>query len=268
MLRPPSGRTLVVRTPLVAGNWKMHGTRASARELVAAIVAASAAGVDVLVAPPAIHVAELAQAFGGQVAFAGQDCSEHVQGAYTGDVSAAMLADAGCRYAIVGHSERRTIHGESDALVARKFTAAQAAGLVPILCLGESLSERDAGDTERVVGRQLDAVLAHAGVAAFARAVVAYEPVWAIGTGRTATAAQAQAAHAFIRGKVAEHDATLARSLRLLYGGSVKPGNALELFSQPDVDGGLIGGASLVAADFLAIVAAARSSGPSSNRSS
>jgi triosephosphate isomerase (TIM) len=249
-----------VRTPLVAGNWKMHGTRASARELVAALAAAPVAGVEVAVMPPAIHVAELAREF-PTVAFGGQDASEHAQGAYTGEVSAAMLADAGCRYAIVGHSERRSLHRESDELVARKFTAVQAAGLVPVLCLGETLAERDAGETERVVARQLDAVLALAGVAAFARAVIAYEPVWAIGTGRTATADQAQAAHGFIRGKVADRDATLARSLRLLYGGSVKPGNALELFSQPDVDGGLIGGASLVAADFLAIVAAARASG-------
>ena len=240
----------------------MHGTRASARELLAAVAAVPAAGVEVAVMPPAIHVAALAQEFASShVAFGGQDCSAHAQGAYTGEVSAAMLADAGCRYAIVGHSERRTLHREDDALVARKFAAAQAAGLVPVLCLGESLAERDAGQTEAVVGRQLEAVLAHAGVAAFARAVVAYEPVWAIGTGRTATAAQAQAAHGFIRGKVAERDARIASSLRLLYGGSVKPGNALELFSQPDVDGGLIGGASLVAADFLAIVAAARTSG-------
>ncbi|HET7843347.1 MAG TPA: triose-phosphate isomerase [Xanthomonadales bacterium] len=251
-----------MRTPLVAGNWKMHGTRTSARELVAAVAATPAGGVEVAVMPPAIHVAALAQEFASaHVAFGGQDCSEHAQGAYTGEVSAAMLADAGCRYAIVGHSERRTLHREDDALVARKFMAAQAAGLVPVLCLGESLAERDAGQTDAVVGRQLEAVLAQAGVAAFARAVVAYEPVWAIGTGRTATAAQAQAAHAFIRGKVAERDARIASSLRLLYGGSVKPGNALELFSQPDVDGGLIGGASLVAADFLAIVAAARTSG-------
>lgn len=254
-----------MRTPLVAGNWKMHGTRASARELVAAIAAALAPGVEVAVMPPAIHVAELAREFAASgIAFGGQDASEHVQGAYTGDVAAAMFADAGCRYALVGHSERRTIHGESDALVARKFAAVQAAGLVPVLCVGESLAERDAGETDAVVGRQLSAVLDHAGVAAFARAVVAYEPVWAIGTGRTATAAQAQAAHAAIRGKVAERDAMISRSLRLLYGGSVKPGNALELFSQPDVDGGLIGGASLVAADFLAIVAAARSSGAAS----
>jgi len=240
----------------------MHGTRATARELVAAVAAAPSEGVEVAVMPPSIHLAELAREFGGgALAFGGQDASEHAQGAFTGEVSAAMLADAGCRYAIVGHSERRSLHREDDASVARKFTAVQAAGLVPILCLGESLAERDAGQTEAIVARQLQAVLTHAGVAAFARAVIAYEPVWAIGTGRTATAAQAQAAHAFIRGKVAEGDATIARSLRLLYGGSVKPGNALELFSQPDVDGGLIGGASLVAADFLAIVTAARASG-------
>jgi triosephosphate isomerase len=169
-----------------------------------------------------------------------------------------MAADCGARYAIVGHSERRQYHAESDALVAAKFMAAQAAGLVPILCVGESLAEREAGDTEAVVGRQLDAVLDAAGVAAFAGAVLAYEPVWAIGTGRTASSEQAQAVHAFLRGKVAARDAIVARSLPVLYGGSVKPSNAAELFSRPDVDGGLVGGASLVAADFLAIASAAR----------
>ena len=173
-----------------------------------------------------------------------------------------MLAEAGCRYAIVGHSERRQLHGEDDAAVAAKLVAVQAAGLVPIACVGETLAEREAGQTEAVLGRQIDALLERAGVAAFERVVVAYEPVWAIGTGRTASAEQARAAHAFLRGKVAGRDARIARLLRLLYGGSVKPGNALELFSQPDVDGGLIGGASLVAADFLEICMAARDARP------
>jgi len=247
---------------LVAGNWKMHGTRASARELVAAIAAAPVAGVELAVMPPYVLLPALAAEFGGgALAFGAQDLSAHAQGAYTGEVSAAMLAECGCRYVLVGHSERRQHHAEGNALVAAKFAAAQAAGLVPVLCVGETLSQRDAGDTEAVVGAQLEAVLAPCGAAAFERAVLAYEPVWAIGTGRTASAEQAQAVHAFLRGKMAERDARIAGSLRILYGGSVKPGNALELFSQPDVDGGLIGGASLVAADFLAIAAAARQAG-------
>ena len=247
---------------LVAGNWKMHGTRASARELVAAIAAAPVAGVELAVLPPYVLLPALAAEFGGgALAFGAQDVSAHAQGAYTGEVSAAMLAECGCRYVLVGHSERRQHHAEGNALVAAKFAAAQAAGLVPVLCVGETLAQRDAGDTEAVVGAQLEAVLAPCGAAAFERAVLAYEPVWAIGTGRTASAEQAQAVHAFLRGKMAERDARIAGSLRILYGGSVKPGNAQELFSQPDVDGGLIGGASLVAADFLAIAAAARQAG-------
>ena len=247
---------------LVAGNWKMHGTRASARELVAAIAAAPVAGVELAVMPPFVLLPALAAEFGGgTLAFGAQDVSAHAQGAYTGEVSAAMLAECGCRYVLVGHSERRQHHAEGNALVAAKFAAAQAAGLVPVLCVGDTLAQRDAGDTEAVVGAQLEAVLAPCGAAAFERAVLAYEPVWAIGTGRTASAEQAQAVHAFLRGKMAERDARIAGSLRILYGGSVKPGNAQELFSQPDVDGGLIGGASLVAADFLAIAAAARQAG-------
>ncbi|HVF34330.1 MAG TPA: triose-phosphate isomerase [Candidatus Saccharimonadia bacterium] len=248
-----------MRTQLVAGNWKMFGSRASARALVAGIVSARPDGVELAIAPPYVLLPELVREFGATgVAFAAQDVSAHAEGAYTGEVSAAMLAELGATYVIVGHSERRQYHGEGDELVARKLVAAQAAGLVPIACVGESLDDRNGGRTEDVLGRQLDALLEHAGVAAFERAVIAYEPVWAIGTGRTASAAQAQEAHAFLRGKVAGRDARIARSLRLLYGGSVKPGNALELFSQPDVDGGLIGGASLVAADFLKICLAAR----------
>ncbi|HQY36382.1 MAG TPA: triose-phosphate isomerase [Pseudomonadota bacterium] len=251
-----------MRRMLVAGNWKMHGTRASARELVAAIVAAPIAAVDLAVMPPYPLLPALVAEFGaGALAFGGQDVSAHAQGAYTGEVSAAMLVECGCRYAIVGHSERRQYHAEDNELVAAKFAAAQAEGLVPILCVGETLAERDGDRTEDVVGTQLAAVVARCGPAAFASAVLAYEPVWAIGTGRTATAGQAQAVHRYLRGKLAERDARIAGSLRILYGGSVKPGNALELFSQPDVDGGLIGGASLVAADFLAIAAAARDAG-------
>jgi triosephosphate isomerase len=247
-----------MRERIVAGNWKMNGTRAGARALAAAVAAADAGGVHVVLAPPYVHLAELVDRHGGQLPFAAQDCSEHLSGAYTGEVAAAMLADLGVRYAIVGHSERRQYHAESDVQVARKFAAAQAAGLVPILCVGETLAEREAGQTEAVVGRQLDAVLSGSGVAALAKAVLAYEPVWAIGTGRTATSAQAQAVHAWLRGKVAGSDVIVARSLPILYGGSVKPSNAAELFAQPDVDGGLIGGASLVATDFLSIVNAAR----------
>ncbi|HEU4663035.1 MAG TPA: triose-phosphate isomerase [Dokdonella sp.] len=247
-----------MRRPLVAGNWKMHGSRAMAGDLVDHIASALPAHVDVAVLPPFPYLDGLIAArHGSGIAFGAQDLSEHAQGAYTGEVSGAMLHDIGCTYVLVGHSERRQYHAESDAGVAAKFVAAQAAGLVPILCVGETLAEREGGATEAVVARQLEAALAAAGIAAFARAVVAYEPVWAIGTGRTATPEQAQAVHAFIRGTFRKQDATIANSLRLLYGGSVKPANAAELFGQPDVDGGLIGGASLVAADFLAICAAA-----------
>ena len=248
-----------MRKKLVAGNWKMHGTREFARRLVDDLRAAMPEGVDVAVLPPAILLPGLIEAFGGAgIAFGAQDVSEHAQGAYTGELAAAMVAELGARYALAGHSERRLYHGESDALVAAKFVAAQAAGLVPIVCVGETAEDRDQGRTEGVVARQLDAVLERAGAAAFADAVIAYEPVWAIGTGRTATSAQAQEVHAFIRGRIAARDARISGSVRILYGGSVKPGNALELFGQPDVDGGLIGGASLVAADFLAICNAAR----------
>ncbi|HEX5124098.1 MAG TPA: triose-phosphate isomerase [Rhodanobacteraceae bacterium] len=247
-----------MRRPLVAGNWKMHGTRASAEALVASVVAKLPKAADAAVLPPFPYVAELIAKHGRSgLAFGAQDSSEHAQGAYTGEVAAAMLKDIGCTYVLAGHSERRQYHAESDDLVARKFVAAQGAGLVPILCVGETLAERDGGETEAVIARQLEAVVARAGIGAFANAVVAYEPVWAIGTGRTATPEQAQAVHKFIRDKLAALDGTIAGSLRLLYGGSVKPSNAAELFGQPDVDGGLIGGASLVAGDFLAICDAA-----------
>lgn len=249
-----------MRRPLVAGNWKMHGSRAMAAELVGAVVEAVPAGVDVAVLPPFPYLDGLIAAHaGGRVAFGAQDLSEHAQGAYTGEVSGGMLKDVGCTYVLVGHSERRQYHAESDALVAAKFVAAQEAGLLPILCVGESLAERENDATEAVIGRQIGAVVERAGVAAFANAVVAYEPVWAIGTGRTASPQQAQAVHHFLRDTIAGLDATIANSLPLLYGGSVKPANAAELFGQPDVDGGLIGGASLVASDFLAICAAAES---------
>jgi triosephosphate isomerase len=248
-----------MRRKLVAGNWKMNASIAQTGALLAALRhAALPATVDVAVMPPAPYLALALQQVGGSsIMVGGQDCSDQASGAFTGDVSAPMLADVGCRMVIVGHSERRQGHGESDALVARKFVAAQAAGLLPVLCVGETLDERDRDETLQVVTRQLDAVVALAGIRAFAAAVVAYEPVWAIGTGRTATPEQAQAVHARLRSHVAGFDATIGGSLRILYGGSVKGGNAATLFGEPDIDGGLIGGASLVAEEFIAIVAAA-----------
>ena len=247
-----------MRRKIVAGNWKLHGTRAFATALVAEIAAMPVPGVELVILPPLPYIGDLIEDFEGTpLVFGAQDVSSNEQGAYTGEVSASMLVDVGARYGLVGHSERRQYHAESSELVALKFQAAINAGLCPILCLGENLEQREAGQTEAVIASQLRPVLALAGAAAFANAVVAYEPVWAIGTGRTASPEQAQAVHAFIRGEVAAHDATIAGSLPILYGGSVKPGNAASLFGQADVDGGLIGGASLVAADFLAIATAA-----------
>ncbi len=242
-----------MRERLVAGNWKMHGSLAGNPALIEAIKAGAArqAGVECAICVPFPYLAQAAGLLQGtEVALGAQNASEHAQGAFTGEVSAAMLADFGCRYVLVGHSERRQLYGEGDGQVAGKFAAVLAAGMTPVLCVGETLEERDAGRTEATVARQLDAVLAKSGRGAFATAVVAYEPVWAIGTGRTASPGEAQAVHAFLRQRV------LAET-RILYGGSVKPGNAEALFAQRDVDGGLIGGAALVAADFLAILAAA-----------
>jgi triosephosphate isomerase (TIM) len=248
-----------MRKKLVAGNWKMHGSRSMAEGLVQDIVRGKPGGIDVLVCPPYPFIAALAAAHAGSgLGFGAQDVSEHEgQGAYTGEVSAAMIADVGAQWTLVGHSERRQHHRETNERVAHKFAAARAAGLTPILCVGETLDQREAGETESVIARQLQAVLALNGVASFDTAVIAYEPVWAIGTGRTATPQQAQDVHAFIRSQLAREDAMISRLTRLLYGGSVKAANAAELFAQPDVDGGLIGGASLVAADFLAICNAA-----------
>ena len=247
-----------MRRRIVAGNWKLHGDLAFATALLDAVARAPETGVELLVLPPLPYLASLANRYGGGgLAFGAQDVSSHAEGAYTGEVAAAMLREVGARYCLVGHSERRQYHAESSELVARKFQAAQAAGLQPILCLGVGRAVREAGQTEAVIAEQLHAVLDAAGAQAFAQAVVAYEPVWAIGTGRTASPEQAQAVHAYIRGEVARRDATIAGSLPILYGGSVKPDNAASLFAQADVDGGLIGGASLVAADFLAIAKAA-----------
>jgi triosephosphate isomerase (TIM) len=240
----------MTRTRLVAGNWKMHGSRASNSALLDALLKGikGLKGVECAVCVPFPFLGEVSERLRGTpLAWGAQNVSEHAQGAYTGEVSAAMLAEFGCRYVIVGHSERRHIFGESDAQVAAKFAAVRGAGITPILCVGETLEEREAGSTEQVVARQLDVVLQKS---AFTGAVLAYEPVWAIGTGRNATPEQAQAVHAFLRRK-------LSPDTLILYGGSVKPQNAAEIFAMPDVDGGLIGGASLVAKDFLDILKAA-----------
>lgn len=248
-----------MRKKLVAGNWKMHGSLRQNEALLERL-RAEAGGLtcEVVVCPPFPYLAQ-AQALleGSAVAWGAQSLSEFAQGAHTGEVSAGMLCDLGCRYVLVGHSERRSLYGESDSVVAGKFEAAVRAGLVPVLCVGETLSERESGVTGDVVRRQLDAVLDRVGVAGLASAVLAYEPVWAIGTGMTATPEQAQAVHALIRSHLAARGSGAASAIRILYGGSVKPQNAVELFGQPDVDGGLIGGAALVADDFLAICQAA-----------
>jgi len=248
-----------MRKKFVAGNWKMHGSRSMATALVNDVVAGKPDSIDVAVFPPFPYLAELAwQHASSGLGVGAQDVSEHEgQGAYTGEVSAAMLSDVGAQWVLVGHSERRQYHAEGDALVARKFAAALAGGLTPILCVGETLEQREAGETEAVIARQLQAVLAHNGIASFDTAVIAYEPVWAIGTGHTASPEQVQQAHAFIRSQLEKEDVMIARLTRLLYGGSVKAANAAELFAQADVDGGLIGGASLTASDFLGICAAA-----------
>lgn len=248
-----------MRRRIVAGNWKLHGDQVFARELLDEIAATPVpSGVERIVLPPLPYLGGLVRSYGKHgIAFGAQDVSAHETGAYTGEVSAAMLIDVGAGYGLVGHSERRQYHDESDDLVALKFLAAKATGLTPILCVGESLREREAGQTDWRIGRQLAAVFEQGGAQALDDAIVAYEPVWAIGTGQTASPEQAQQVHAFIRGEAAAHDARIAGSLPILYGGSVKADNAGALFAQDDVDGGLIGGASLVAADFLAIVAAA-----------
>ena len=249
-----------MRDFLVAGNWKMNGSSAANAELVAGIVAGvpEGGGFSLLVCPPFPYLASVvAQAEGSAVKVGAQNVSEHEKGAFTGEVAPGMLSDLGCDYVIVGHSERRALYGETSAQVAAKFQAAQAAGVTPILCVGETLAEREAGTTEAVIDEQLDAVLNTAGVNALAGAVIAYEPVWAIGTGMTATPEQAQDVHAHIRGRLAEQSAEIAAGVQILYGGSMKGENAAGLLTQPDIDGGLIGGASLKAEDFLAIAKAA-----------
>lgn len=244
----------MTRTRLVAGNWKMHGSRAANSGLLNALLEGigSSKGAECVVCVPFPYLEQVAGRLRGTpLAWGAQNVSEHPQGAYTGEVSASMLRDFDCRYVIVGHSERRQLYGESDAQVAAKFAAAQAAGLTPILCVGETLQEREAGRTQEVVARQLDAVLKQSD---FGNAVLAYEPVWAIGTGRTASPEQAQEVHGYLRARLAAHT-------RILYGGSVKAQNAKAIFAMPDVDGGLIGGASLVAAEFVAIAQAGERTG-------
>lgn len=248
-----------MRRKLVAGNWKMHGSRPANAVLLAAVrdgVAPEGAECSVLVPAPYLAQAE-ALLSGSAVSWGAQDVSEHASGAYTGEVSAAMVAEFGARYVIVGHSERRTLFGESSETVARKMLAARQCGLVPVVCVGEQLAERESGATEQVIAAQLEPVIAAAAGQGPQDVVLAYEPVWAIGTGRTATPDQAQEVHAFIRGLVGRGPEKAAAQWRILYGGSVKAGNAHALFAMPDVDGGLVGGASLAAAEFLDIVRAA-----------
>lgn len=249
-----------MRDFLVAGNWKMNGSNEANEALVSGIVAGvpEGSGFQLLVCPPFPYLSAVAaQVAGSSVKVGAQNVSEHEAGAYTGEVAPGMLRDIGCEYVIVGHSERRALYGESSFQVATKFQAAQGAGIVPILCVGETLEEREAGSTESVVDYQLGAVLDAAGIGAFANAVIAYEPVWAIGTGMTATPEQAQDVHKHIRAQLAQKDESIAARVQILYGGSMKGENAAGLLAMPDIDGGLIGGASLKADDFLAIAAAA-----------
>lgn len=249
-----------MRRPVVAGNWKMHGSRAANESLLGDLAERLNPDwqTDVVVFPPYVYLAEAVRALEGlDVGVGAQDvCAEPI-GAFTGQVAAAMLKDVGCKYVIVGHSERRRLCHDDDVLVARKFGAALKAGLTPVLCVGETLQEREEIKTEAVVARQLDAVIAMNGVPSFAQALIAYEPVWAIGTGRNASPQQAEAVHEYLRSRIAGQDAKLGSRVRILYGGSVKASNAAELFSMPDVDGGLVGGASLSADEFLQICAAA-----------
>ena len=249
-----------MRRPVVAGNWKMHGSRSANQALLTELERRLKPEwpIDVVVFPPYVYLTDAGRLLdGGQIRVGAQDVCAEAGGAFTGQVSVAMLKDVGCRYVIIGHSERRRLYHEDDALVARKFAAVVQAGLIPVLCVGETLEEHEAHQAEAVVARQIQEVIAMNGIASFAQAIVAYEPVWAIGTGRTATPQQAQGVHAYLRGRIAAQDANIAGRLQILYGGSVKGGNAAELFAMPDVDGGLVGGASLSADEFQQICAAA-----------
>nr|CAA6803839.1 MAG: Triosephosphate isomerase (EC [uncultured Thiotrichaceae bacterium] len=253
-----------MRRPLVAGNWKLNGSGASIEALVKGIVegAAELSDVSIAVCAPYVYIPQTADLLKeSDVSLGAQDVSDQSEGAFTGEVSVSMLQEFGCQYIIVGHSERRALFGEQDEDTASKFAATRKQGLIPVLCVGESLEERETGVTEAVVGRQLDAVIALEGVEALSDAVIAYEPVWAIGTGKTASPQQAQDVHAFIRGKIAALNGDVAEKVQILYGGSVKGSNAAELFAMADIDGGLIGGASLDAQGFLAICQAGHNAG-------
>ena len=249
-----------MRQPLVAGNWKMNGTLESVTALVEGVKAGmgSVSTAEVAVCPPFVYLDTVARLIQGtSIALGAQNVAKEERGAFTGEIAVSMLKDVGCNYVIVGHSERRTLYGETDVLVADKYARVLEAGLAPILCVGELLEEREAGKEEEVVARQLDAVIEKVGIAGVGKGVIAYEPVWAIGTGKTATPEQAQEAHAFIRQRLAAHDASVAEAIRILYGGSVNSSNLPGLASKADIDGGLIGGASLKADEFLAICRAA-----------
>jgi triosephosphate isomerase len=250
-----------MRQILVAGNWKLNGSLDRVKELTAGITAGEGdtGNTQIAVCPPFVYIPVVADLLAdSKIAWGSQDVSDQDAGAFTGEVAGPMLREFGCTYAIVGHSERRSLYAEDDEFTARKFAAARRSGLTPILCVGETLAEREQGITEEVVARQLDAVIKLEGISAIGECVIAYEPVWAIGTGKTASPQQAQDVHAFIRGKLGGLDATVAENVQILYGGSVKGANAAELFAMADIDGGLIGGASLDAGEFLAICKAGR----------
>ncbi len=245
-----------MRRTLIAGNWKMNGSLESINKLMKGLTdgISSITNADMAICPPAVYLMKVGALIGDSgISLGSQNICDQESGAFTGELAPSMLKEAGCKYAIIGHSERRALYGESDALIANRFAMSVKSGITPILCIGETLEERESGVTEDVVSRQLDAVINQEGIAAIADCVIAYEPVWAIGTGKVATPEQAQSVHAFIRSKLAKQDANVAAQVQILYGGSMNAGNASDLLSQEDIDGGLIGGASLKAEDFLAI---------------
>ncbi|SDI96296.1 MULTISPECIES: triose-phosphate isomerase [Ferrimonas] len=252
---------MALRRPMVAGNWKMNGSRQLAEELVKKFGRLKDDSAEVVICPPTVYLESASKLLeqskqsldGRLVRLGAQNVSHHEFGAYTGEVSASMLREFGCNYVIVGHSERRRMYGETSDIVANKFATAQKMGLTPILCVGESLAAREARRTFEVIAGELDAVIEKVGTMAFDNAIIAYEPLWAVGTGKSATPEQAQEVHAFIRQRLSEVSPFIGEKIRILYGGSVKPSNAADLFSQPDVDGGLIGGVSLNASEFLAL---------------
>ena len=247
-----------MRVPMVAGNWKLNGSKESACTLAKEVAAHPVNGVEVVVCPVSLHLPEVAQVLqGSDVRLGAQNACAHETGAYTGEVSSSMLAEYGCQFVIIGHSERRSLFGDDNASCAARHQAVVSVGLTSIFCVGETLKEREARNTMAVIDQQLQSVFDASGSGGFAKAVIAYEPVWAIGTGVTASPEQAQDVHAHIRSVVAGHDKGGAEKVQILYGGSVNPGNAAELFSKPDIDGGLIGGAALKSADFLAVCQAA-----------